>query len=59
MFEIAQQSFENGALTQFELREVQFSIIQAKNRQLLAALNLQTAALNLSLLSGDYKKLIP
>lgn len=59
MFSIAQKSFENGALTQFELREIQFSIVQAKNRQLLSALNLQTATLNIALLCGDYKKLIP
>lgn len=59
MFEIAQKSFENGSLTQFELREIQFSIIQAKNRQLTSEFNLRTAVLNLSLFTGDYKKLIP
>ena len=59
MFEIAQKSFENGSLTQFELREIQFSIIQAKNRQLTSELNLRTAVLNVSLFTGDYKKLIP
>lgn len=58
MFEIAQKSFENGSLTQFELREIQFSIIQAKNRQLTSEFNLRTAVLNLSLFTGDYKKLI-
>ncbi|AEA42371.1 TolC family protein [Fluviicola taffensis] len=59
MFEIAQKSFENGSLTQFELREIQFSIIQAKNRQLSAEFNLRTAALNLALFTGNYKNLIP
>lgn len=59
MFGIAQKSFENGSLTQFELREIQFSIIQAKNRQLTSEFNLRTAVLNLSLFTGDYKKLIP
>jgi outer membrane protein len=59
MFEIAQKSFESGSLTQFELREIQFSIIQAKNRQLTSEFNLRTAVLNLSLFTGDYKKLIP
>lgn len=59
MFEIAQHSFESGSLTQFELREIQFSIIQAKNRQLTAEFNLRTAILNISLFTGDYKKLIP
>ncbi|MNE40328.1 Outer membrane efflux protein [compost metagenome] len=59
MFEIAQKSFENGSLTQFELREIQFSIIQAKNRQVTSEFNLRTAVLNLALLTGDYKKLIP
>ena len=59
MFEIAQKSFESGSLTQFELREIQFSIIQAKNRQLTSEFNLRTAVLNISLFTGDYKKLIP
>lgn len=59
MFEIAQKSFENGSLTQFELREIQFSIIQAKNRQLTSEFNLRTAVLNVALFTGDYKKLIP
>ncbi|MDF3027083.1 MAG: outer rane efflux protein [Fluviicola sp.] len=59
MFEIAQKSFENGSLTQFELREIQFSIIQAKNRQLSSEFNLRTAVLNVGLFTGDYKKLIP
>nr|WP_294859481.1 TolC family protein [uncultured Fluviicola sp.] len=59
MFGIAQKSFENGSLTQFELREIQFSIIQAKNRQLTSEFNLRTAILNLALFTGDYKKLIP
>jgi outer membrane protein TolC len=59
MFEIAQKSFENGSLTQFELREIQFSIIQAKNRQLSSEFNLRTAILNVGLFTGDYKKLIP
>jgi outer membrane protein len=59
MFGIAQKSFENGSLTQFELREIQFSIIQAKNRQLTSEFNLRTAVLNLALFTGDYKKLIP
>lgn len=59
MFAIAQKSFESGSLSQFELREIQFSIIQAKNRQLTAEFNLRTAVLNISLFTGDYKKLIP
>lgn len=59
MFDIAQKSFENGALTQFELREIQFSIIQAKNRQLMSELNVQTAILNIALFTGNYKNMIP
>lgn len=58
IFKIAQQTYENGAMTDLELREIQFSVIQAKNRQLSSSLALKTAELNLSLLSGNFKTLI-
>jgi outer membrane protein TolC len=58
IFEIARQTYEAGSMTDLELREIQFSIVQAKNRQLSSALALKTAQLNLSLLSGDFQKLL-
>ncbi len=58
MFKIAQKSYEGGSMTDLELRAFQFSIVQAKNRQLSSALALKTAQLNLSLLSGDFQKLM-
>jgi outer membrane protein len=58
IYSIAQQSYENGAITDLELREIQFSVIQTKNRQLSSSLDLQTSILNLSLLSGDFKKML-
>lgn len=57
-FRIAQNAFESGSITSFELREVQFSIVQAQSRYLQAQLSLKTAELNLSLTTGDFKKLI-
>lgn len=57
-FDIAQQAFEAGSITNLELREVQFSIVQAQNRFLQAQLVLKTAELNLALLTGDFKKII-
>lgn len=59
IFNIAQQTYENGSMTDLELREIQFSVIQAKNRQLSSALALKTAELNLSLLSGDFRTILP
>ncbi len=58
IYKIAQKSYENGSLTDLELREIQFSVIQTKNRQLATSLALQTAILDLNLLSGDFKKLL-
>lgn len=58
IFDIARQTYEAGSMTDLELREIQFSIVQAKNRQLSSALALKTAQLNLSLLSGDFQKLL-
>jgi outer membrane protein TolC len=58
IYAIAEKSYENGALTDLELREIQFSVIQTKNRQLATSLALQTAILDLNLLSGDFKKML-
>jgi len=58
IYAIAQKSYENGSITDLELREIQFSVIQTKNRQLSSSLALQTSILDLSLLSGDFKKIM-
>ena len=58
IFKIAEQTYENGSMTDLELREIQFSVIQAKNRQLSSALSMKTAELNLNLLTGNFKNLI-
>ena len=57
-FEIAETAYLNGALTNLELREFQFSIIQAQTRYLQAQLQHKTAELNLRLLTGDFKRLL-
>lgn len=58
MLNIARKAYEGGSMTDLELREFQFSVVQAQNRQLSSALALKTAQLNLSLLSGDFQKLM-
>lgn len=58
LFEIARKAYENGSLTDLELREIQFTTVQAKSRQLTAELSLQTTALNVALTTGDFKKLL-
>lgn len=57
-FKIAQNAFENGSITNLELREVQFSIVEAQNRYLQAQLTLKTAELNVALTTGDFKKML-
>ncbi len=57
-FKIAQNAFESGAITNLELREVQFSIVQAQSRYLQAQLTFKTAELNLALTTGNFKKLV-
>lgn len=57
-FSIAQKAYEAGSITNLELREVQFSIVQAQNRFFQVQLILKTAELNLALITGDFKKLI-
>lgn len=58
IYNIAQQSYQNGSITDLELREIQFSIIQTKNRQLSSTLALRTSIFDLMLLSGDFKKIM-
>jgi outer membrane protein len=57
-FEIARFSYENGSLTNLELREIQYSIVQAQSRLSNAKLTLKTAELNLSLTTGDFQRLL-
>lgn len=57
-FKIAQNAFEQGSITSLELREVQFSIVQAQSRYLQAQLSLKTAEMNVSLTTGDFKKML-
>ena len=58
MFELAKVLYDAGSITPIELREFQFSLIQAKNRLFAARLNVQTAELNLRLLVGDFKTMM-
>lgn len=55
-FRIAQNAFENGSITNLELREFQFSIVQAQSRLVQAELVLKTTELNIQLLTGDFKQ---
>lgn len=55
-FRIAQNAYENGTITNLELREFQFSIVQAKSRLIQAELALKTTELNIQLLTGDFKQ---
>ena len=52
---IKEQAFNSGALTQLELREFQFAIINAKNRMVNAKMEYITGLLNVKLLSGEMK----
>lgn len=58
-FNIAQKSFESGAITPLELRNIQFAIVEAETRILSAQLSLKTAEMDLSLTTGNFKDLIP
>jgi len=52
---ISESAFESGALTPLELRELQFGILAAENRLLLAQIEFITAKLNIALTSGDFR----
>lgn len=53
---IKEQAFNSGALTQLELREFQFAIINTKNRMVNAKMEYITGLLNVRLLSGEMGK---
>ncbi|MGV3630083.1 MAG: TolC family protein [Bacteroidota bacterium] len=55
---IAQKTFENGALTSLDLRAIQFSVVQAQNRLMIAELAVKTAELNIALTTGNFKELL-
>lgn len=57
-FEIAQNAYNSGAITDLELREFQFSIIQSNTRYFQAQLEQKIAELNLRLTSGDFKNMM-
>jgi len=57
-FEIARQSYENGSITNLELREIQYAIVQAESRLSTAQLALKTAELNISLTTGNFQRLL-
>lgn len=52
---ISERAFEAGTLTPLELRELQFGILAAENRLLLAQIELITAKLIIALTSGDFR----
>jgi outer membrane protein len=52
---ISERAFEAGTLTPLELRELQFGILAAENRLLLAQIEFITAKLNIALTSGDFR----
>lgn len=56
--EITKKAYEAGTVTPFELREIQYGIVEARGRLLQAQLEYFTTQLNISLLTGDFQKLI-
>lgn len=52
---ISERAFEAGTLTPLELRELQFGILAAESRLLLAQIELITAKLIIALTSGDFR----
>lgn len=56
--QITEKAYETGTVTPFELREIQYGIVEARGRLLQAQLEFMTTQLNISLLIGDFQKLI-
>ena len=54
---ISQTALNAGSITPLELREIQYSAIQAEGRLLQSQIEYQTARLNISLLSGGFQKM--
>lgn len=57
IIEISQTALVAGSITPLELREIQYSAIQAQGRLLQSQIEYQTARLNISLLSGGFQSL--
>jgi outer membrane protein TolC len=57
IIEISQTALVAGSITPLELREIQYSAIQAEGRLLQSQIEYQTARLNISLLSGGFQSL--
>ena len=59
MYQILNDALKAGRYTPLELREMQFTIMLAKSRALVAQLNYITARMNIALATGDFKRLLP
>ncbi len=57
IIEISEKSLMAGSITPLELREIQYSAIQAEGRLLQAQIEYQTARLNIALLTGGFQEL--
>ena len=57
IIEISETALKAGSITPLELREIQYSAIQAQGRLLQSQIEYQTARLNISLLSGGFQSL--
>jgi outer membrane protein TolC len=55
---ITEKAYNAGTVTPFELREIQYGIVEARGRLIEAQLEYITTRLNISLLIGDFQKLI-
>jgi outer membrane protein len=55
---ITEKSFKFGKTTALELREIQFGIVNANSRLVVAQLEYITALMNISLMTGNFKSLI-
>jgi outer membrane protein TolC len=55
--DITKKALAAGSITPLELREIQYSSIQAQGRLLQSQIEYQTARLNISLLSGGFQEL--
>ncbi|MDX1651523.1 MAG: TolC family protein [Brumimicrobium sp.] len=56
--QITEKALEFGSINPWELREIQYSVINAKTRLLQSELEFRSAQLNISLLTGDFKNLL-
>lgn len=58
IIEISQKALNAGSITPLELREIQYSAIQAEGRLLQSQIEYQTARLNIALLSGGFQSML-